>query len=189
MTTPAVVRAFLTASLLGWGAAAATAQPVADRASIGRDVRVILSDGTQRRGELVSLSSTDVHVRERRGLFDVSVIDHRTALTEVRRIETAHHATRYLALAGLAAGVIAGGVIDFCGPAATPVPPGVSEPRCFSVWPALTAAGGAAVGAIVGGVIDRSRRRVLYTAPISAPRVHVSLGRHGGSIGMAFHWE
>jgi hypothetical protein len=68
MTTPAVVRALLTASLLGCGAAAATAQPVADRASIRRDVRVMLSDGTQRRGELVSLSSTDVHVRERRGL-------------------------------------------------------------------------------------------------------------------------
>jgi hypothetical protein len=145
---------------------------------VGAEISVQLLDGTQAKGRLVSLSSSEVVLRRYEQAPEI-----RHKLTDVRRVETVHHNRRNLALVGLGIGMAAALLGDWCGTGAY----GSSgEPDCFTAMPALVTAGGAATGALIGHAMDTKRRRVLFVGP--ARGVPGSPMPRGLVIGTSIRW-
>ena len=140
----------------------------------GPTVRVSLASGLRRTGELVSLTSSEVVVREEGQTQTFP-------LTQVSRVERTTHHVRNGALWGLILG-FAGGYIGSCG--------GGDEEDCWPEVGALFAGIGAGTGALIGAGVNRATAegRVLYSNPAAsvsmAPRVSPS--RAGVELTVAF---
>jgi hypothetical protein len=140
----------------------------------GKKVRLTAMDGTERKGRIVSLSSTEVILR-----FD----DRNTTipLRDVRRLDKVAYGVRNGAIAGAAAGYYVGyGVGESDSPGGE-----VGQGILFSAI-------GAGIGAGIGIVIDAAKadRNLIYLAPNqSAPIVvapMVSAKRAG--VGLSLRW-
>jgi hypothetical protein len=147
-------------------------RPAAETAT-GRVVRVESFDGAWWKGPLVSLSATDVTLRQ-------SPDDLTIALNRVKRVVAASHAIRNDFLIGLLAGLVLGEVSHEC-----------YESYCYAVLGAVGAGIGAGVGLAAGVAIDGAteRSRTLYAAP---PRTTFSLvpvvDRRRAGIGGVVSW-
>jgi hypothetical protein len=113
-------------------------------------VRVSLAGGVRRTGELVSLTSSEVVVRENGQTQTFP-------LTRVSRVERTTHNVRNGVLWGVIIG-FAAGYLGSCG--------GGDEEDCWPEVGALTAGIGAGTGALIGGIANRvsARSRLLYAA-------------------------
>jgi len=74
------------------------------------NVRVTLPHGAQYTGRLISLTATEVVVRQKKSVRDTPYL-----LTDIKIVETMHHNTRNLAIAGGAAGLGISLASDLCG--------------------------------------------------------------------------
>jgi hypothetical protein len=140
----------------------------------GPTVRVSLVSDVRHTGELVSLTSSEVVVREEGQ-------PQTFPLTQVSRVERTTHNVRNGVLWGLIAG-FAGGYLGSCG--------GGDEEDCWPEVGAVFAGIGAGTGALIGAGINRAtaESRVLYSTPAPsisvAPRLTTS--RAGVELTVAF---
>ena len=145
------------------------------------EVRITLSDGARRTGQMVSLGATEIAIRRGRSW------ETRYKLSEVQLVETVHHNTRNLTLAGLGIGLGLAMDGDWCGSGQSYA--SSTEPECISAAPALVAAAGAGLGAVLGHVIDKRQRRILFAAPLRTMiRGQVTPIRRGAGIGVTMTW-
>ena len=145
------------------------------------NVRVTLPHGAQYTGRLISLTATEVVVRQKKSVRDTPYL-----LTDIKIVETMHHNTRNLAIAGGAAGLGISLASDLCG---TGRPYGSSgEPACITAKPLLITAGVAAVGALIGGALDRSHQRVLYAAPSKTALIVPVIRPAGAGVRVVVRW-
>jgi hypothetical protein len=149
-------------------------QAAPDSPRRGPTVRVSLVDGATHQGELLSLSATEVVIRNQDQTQAHS-------LGQVARVERATHHVRNGVIWGLIVG-FAGGYLGSCG--------GGDEEDCWPEIGAIFAGIGAGTGALLGAGVNRAtaESRVLYSAPGSsisvAPRVSPS--RAGFELTVAF---
>lgn len=145
-----------------------------DRAdAVGREVRVIASDGSRATGRLVALSDTEVVIRRDGN-------EQRLALTKVERVERVRHHVRNLAVWTAVAGAVVGGLVGAqCECSET-------DPSYIPVGAAFFGGVGAGAGAGIGALINAATRdgNVLYQTPRESRSVSVSpivsSGRPGG---------
>jgi hypothetical protein len=152
--------------------------PVAD--AIGRRVSVTFMDGTRVDGRLVSLSTADVVVRERRSNTAEPETDVRYPLAKVRLVETRHRKALTGMFIGLAAGAALGVVAEAsCG----------SECRGTTV---ILGGIGAAAGAAAGGIADLATapRHVVYAAASGSGQLAVApiVGRRTAGVRLGWRW-
>ncbi len=132
----------------------------------GKTVRVSLADGARRHGRFVSLSTSELLLRD--GGQDI-----RYPLDQVVLVETAHHTPRNLALVGFGVGLAAGipidRALDFDGALAFAMP--------FI---------GTGAGALIGVLMDMAAadQHVVYAATTTTVRVAPTLTptRAGGTL-------
>jgi hypothetical protein len=143
------------------GIRASLRQASAEPPRPGPIVRVNLASGGQRKGELLSLTASEVVIRDEHQ-------QHAFSLDQVSRVERATHYVRNGVLWGLAVG-FAGGYLGSCGQG--------DEEDCWPEVGALFAGIGAGTGALIGAGVNRATAdsRVLYSRPTStvsvAPRL------------------
>ena len=131
----------------------------------GPTVRVSLAGGVRRTGELVSLTSSEVVVREKGHTQTFP-------LTQVSRVERTTHNVRNGALWGVIVG-FAAGYLASCG--------GGDEEDCWPEAGALTAGIGAGTGALIGGIANRGSATSRLLFPMSARSFSVT--PHGTASG------
>jgi hypothetical protein len=153
--------------------------PVAQ--AIGRPVRVTFMDGTRRNGDLVSLSASEIVVRERRIGTGEPAIDVRHPLANVRLVETRHRKALKGTFIGLAAGAGFGLFVNAsCGSECT---------GAALIFGAIGAASGATAGAIAD--VISAPRHVVYAGPASGAgqfAVAPIVGRGTGGVRAGWRW-
>jgi len=136
----------------------------------GKEVRVTSMNGAQRKGRLVSFSTSEVVFSEHG--HDVSM-----ALGEVWKVETVHHTARNAAIAGAVGGFIVG-----C--------KGCGDDSSKAVTGALYGGIGAGAAAIVGALISMAAadKHVVYEA--STPSVHIvpTITPTRSEVSLAVRW-
>ena len=147
-------------------------------AASGKEVRVWLASGPRPRGTLVSLTATELFVRQ--GDRDV-----RYSLDQVLLVETASrgHAVRNGAIAGAIAGAssvfIVGGGCDneSCG-------------QDYALGGAILGGIGAGAGALVGALIHRAGAdtHVVYAASAPSVRVVPTIAPTRAGVSLAMRW-
>ena len=137
-------------------------------------VQVRLLNGGRRTGELVSISPSEVVLRET-GATNSFPLD------KVSRVERKTHHVRTGVLWGLAAGFV-GGYLASCG--------GGDEEDCWPEVGALFAGIGAGAGALVGGAVNQATadRRLLYSNPALSVSIAPRVSPSGGSGTLSITW-
>ena len=138
------------------------------------EIRVTGIDGTKRTGRFVSLTSTDVVLRQQGA-------DLRVPLTDVRRVETVAHPVRNGGLLGL----VGGGLL------------GVAIASSYhddgrGVIPCFLSGIGFGVGLAIGKTVSAATAggRVLYRAPTGSSGVRIApiVAPNGVGVGVGMHW-
>jgi hypothetical protein len=149
--------------------------------AVGKEVRVTLRDDVRITGKLITLTNSDVVIRQKRNSNDT-----RQPLANVRVVETVSHATRNFALIGAGAGLVIALATDLCGSGA-PYGSG-QEPACISAKPALIVGGSALLGAVIGAALDHSHRRTLYRAPSRSAQLVPLVFQSGAGFRVTVSW-
>lgn len=144
--------------------------------SEGKEVRVIGKTGVRREGKLVSLSNSEVSLRQN-GLALV------VPLSDVQRIERVRHPVRNFALAGAAAGFAVG--LALCSGSCEG-----GEGLLPHELGLFVAGLGAGAGVVIGAGVNASDSDVLYSAHTGTVAVAVSpmVGPHHAEIGISVRW-
>jgi hypothetical protein len=139
--------------------------------AVGKEVRVIATDGSRATGRLVSLSDMDIVIRRDGN-------EQRLALSKVERVERVRHHARNLAVWGALAGTVAGGLV---GAANTK---DMSE---IGAGAAFFGGIGAGAGAGIGALINAATRdgNILYQTDRTSRSVSVSPIASSGGPGVA----
>jgi hypothetical protein len=155
-------------------AAAIRAATVPPADAIGRAVRLSFADGVRRSGQLVSLSETDLVLRNRGRDVHYPVAD-------VLIVETEHHTAAKGALIGGAAGTLVGW-LGVCGGRGG---------ECGGQAAMLYGIIGTGAGALMGAIIDATaaKEHVVYVAGNRvAMRVAPILAPNQRGMGLALEW-
>lgn len=147
-------------------------------AASGQEVRVWLASGPRPRGMLVSLTATELVVRQ--GTRDV-----RYSLDQVLLVETASHG--HGVRNGAIAGAIAGAASVFI------VGGGCDNESCgqdYALGGAILGGIGAGAGALVGALIHRAGAdtHVVYAAPTTSVRVVPTITPTRAGVNLAMRW-
>jgi hypothetical protein len=160
-------------------AARARKLSAADRVPVGRargrEVRILLQDGSRRGGRLVALTSTSVSIDRGSGSTVADV-----PLTDVRLVELASHAPRRLGLLGLAAGAGAGAFFFLsCD----------EDLECLGALISLGAMG-AGSGVAAGAIYDRATasRHVVWASGSTSVALAPQLSPRAAGIGATIRW-
>jgi hypothetical protein len=138
----------------------------------GADVRVTLFNGARPRGRFMSLTSTEIVVRQKAGE------EVRYPLDQVLRVDEVRHTARKAAIIAAVSGFVAGYLLS-CG--------GGDEEDCWPEVGAMFAGIGAGAGGLIGAAWDHSHAaaHVIYAASPSSVRLAPLVSPRGAGVGLA----